>query len=131
MNDSDRLSYYEVSKDKSTRIRDGVEKISMYSNSNKLYFQPTDSVTIFSTEEGSKEKEVKFDSVAINNTPIFSHSNIQKTFAAVYDADNDEWRIYYTSNGRSYKYVAACIDLNGFNLSGELDNVTGGDVLPG
>lgn len=131
LNDSDRLSYYEVSKDKSTRIRDGVEEISMHMNANKLYFQPTDSVTIFSTEEGSKEKEIKFDSVAINETPIFSDTNFKKTFSAVYDNDNDEWRIYYTSNGRSYKYVAACIDLDGFDLTDILDGVIGGDVLPG
>lgn len=129
LNDSDRLSYYNVSKDENQRIRDDVAEISMHNYSNKLYFQLTDSVTVYCTEEGSKEDDVKFDSTSIAGTPIFAKANLKKTFAAVYDYDNDEWRIYYTSNGRSYKFIGACIDIDGFDASDILDNISGN--LPG
>ena len=101
----------------------------MHNYSNKLYFQLTDSVTVYCTEEGSKEDDVKFDSTSIAGTPIFAKANLKKTFAAVYDYDNDEWRIYYTSNGRSYKFIGACIDIDGFDASDILDNISGN--LPG
>jgi hypothetical protein len=133
LNDSDRLSYYDVSKDESKKIRDDVAEISMHKYANKLYFQTMDGTTVYSTEEGSKEDDVKFDSVSIAGTPIFAKANLKKTFAAVYDYDNDEWRIYYTANGRSYKYIAPCIDIEGFDVSDILDGILGdnGSQLPG
>ena len=130
LNDSDRLSYYDVSKDDSEKIRDDVEEISMHQYANKLYFQIIDSPTVYCTEEGSKEDDVKFDSVSIAGIPVFAKANLKKTFAAVYDSDNDEWRVYYTANGRSYKYIAPCIDVDGFNVSNILEDILG-SLLPG
>lgn len=121
LNDSGRLSFYNLSKDKSTRISDDVENISMHTYSNTLYFK-ADSVNIFTTEEGSEKDAAKFDSSTVSGVPVFSDASFKKSFAAFWDSDNEEWRLYYTSNGKSFKFITTAVEIDKFDIP-FLDNV--------
>lgn len=115
LNDSGRLSFYNISKDKSTRISDDVESISMHSYSNTLYFK-ADSVNVFITEEGSEKNSAKFDSATVSGLPVFSDSHFKKSFAAFWDSDNEEWRLYHTANGKSFKFITTAVEIDGFDI---------------
>ena len=115
LDDTSRLMYYSTSKEKKTRIADNVESISMHAYSNTLYFTFADALSIYTTEEGSDKEAAKFDSATITGLPVFANGDFKKTFAAYYD-DNDEWRLYYTSNGKSFKLIGVCSDIAGFEI---------------
>lgn len=117
LDDTSRLMYYSTSKEKKTRIADNVEGISMHDYSNTLYFTFTDAVSIYTTEEGSAKEAAKFDSSVVTGLPTFADSSYKKTFAAFYDVDNEEWRLFYTSNGKSFGLIAVCSDVSGFDVS--------------
>jgi hypothetical protein len=109
--------YYSTSKEKKTRIADNVEGISMYDYAKTLFFKIADTISIYTTEEGSEKEAAKFDSSVISGLPIFSNTDYKKTFATFYDIDNDEWRLFYTSNGKKFSAVAVCSDIMGFDSS--------------
>lgn len=116
LDDTTRLMYYSNSKEKKTRIADNVEGISMHTYSNTLYFTFTDSVNIYTTEEGSEKEAAKFDSGTVTGLPVFANPEYKKTFAAFYDMDNEEWRLFYTSNGKKFKHISVCSDIDGFDI---------------
>ena len=123
LNDASTLMFHDVSKSKNKRIADNVEAISMYDYSNTLYFSFVEAVSIYATEEGSDEEVVKFDSATITGLPYFADSNTKKTFATFYDEDNEEWRLFYTSNGKSFKVIATCDELDGFDVSFSFEDI--------
>ena len=116
LDDTTRLMYYSNSKEKKTRIADNVEGISMHTYSNTLYFTFTDAVNIYITEEGSEKEAAKFDSGTVTGLPVFANPEYKKTFAAFYDMDNEEWRLFYTSNGKKFKHISVCSDIDGFDI---------------
>ena len=116
LDDTTRLMYYSNSKEKKTRIADNVEGISMHTYSNTLYFTFTDAVNIYTTEEGSEKEAAKFDSGTVTGLPVFANPEYKKTFAAFYDMDNEEWRLFYTSNGKKFKHISVCSDIDGFDI---------------
>lgn len=117
LDDTSRLMFYNSSKEKKTRIADNVEGISMHNYSNTLYFTFTDAISIYTTEEGSAKEAAKFDSSVVTGLPAFADSNYKKTFAAFFDVDNEEWRLFYTSNGKSFSLIAVCSELDGIDAS--------------
>lgn len=128
LDDASRLMYYNASKEKKTRISDNVESISMHDYSNTLYFAIADTVSIYTTEEGSAKETAKFDGSVVTGLPAFADANYKKTFAAFYDADNEEWRLFYTSNGSKFSSVAVCSELQGFGKKSILADIIAGIV---
>lgn len=116
LDDTSRLMYYNTSKEKKTRIADNVESISMYTYSNTLYFTFADAVNVYTTVEGSDKEAAKMDSAAVTGLPVFAASDMKKTFAAFYDVDNEEWRLFYTSNGKTFKKISTCSEIDGFEV---------------
>ena len=115
LDDTSRLMYYNTAKEKKTRIADNVEGISMHDYANTLYFTFTDAVSIYTTEEGSEKEIAKFDSSTVVGLPVFEDGNYKKTFATFYDIDNEEWRLFYTSNGKTFNLIAVCSEVDGFD----------------
>lgn len=129
LNDSGRLSFYHTSKEKTTRIADDAGSISMHDYSNTLYYTSTESVGIYTTKEGSSKEEAKFASNALVSLPIFTNADQKKSYAIVWDVDNDRWNVFYTSNGKSFKQIATCPDIPGLDIDNLLDHIiSGGDV---
>ncbi|MBE6536032.1 MAG: hypothetical protein E7677_05365 [Ruminococcaceae bacterium] len=138
ISDVSSLVYYNVAKDDSQRIADDVEYLSMHRYSNTLYFSFTDSMTIYTTSEGSDKKVAKFGTNDVMSIPAFSDDNAKAAYAAFYDEDNSEWQLFYTSNGKTFKTrVASCADIKGFETSDKyqeiVDNIINkvGDVIDG
>lgn len=129
LNDSGRLSFYDTSKSKTTRIADDAASITMHDYSNTLYYTSSESIGIYTTKEGSGKESAELDSNAIVSLPSFTTPEFKKCYAAVWDADNLNFNVYYTSNGRSFKHVAVCVDVSGLDISDILDDiVSGGDI---
>lgn len=128
LDDASRLMYYNASKEKKTRISDNVEGISMHDYSNTLYFAIMDTVSIYTTEEGSAKETAKFDGSVVTGLPAFADANYKKTFAASYDSDNEEWRLFYTSNGSKFSSVAVCSEIQGFGKKSILEDIISGIV---
>lgn len=138
ISDVSSLVYYNVAKDDSQRIADDVEYLSMHRYSNTLYFSFADSMTIYTTSEGSDKKVAKFGTNDVMSIPAFSDDNAKAAYAAFYDEDNSEWQLFYTSNGKTFKTrVASCADIKGFENSDKyqeiIDNIINkvGDVIDG
>ncbi len=114
LDDTTRLMFYNTAKEKKTRIGDNVEGISMHKYSNTLYFTFTDTQSIFYTKEGSSRDTAKFESGTVTGLPFFTDTGLKRTFAAFYDSDNDEFRLFYTSNGKTFKFIGECEEIASF-----------------
>lgn len=121
--ESGRLMFYDVSKDKNTLITDAAEAISMYTYSNTLYFTMSDNLSVFCSEEGSKMEKASMGKTAIMGLPVFADANSKKTFAGFYDVENEEWTLLYTSNGKSFKSVGRCADIEGMYAPTSLQDI--------
>ena len=126
LNDSGRLSFYHASKGKTTRIADDAGSIVMHDYSNTLYYTSTESVAVYTTKEGSSKEEAKFGSLVLTTLPTFTDPAQKKSYAAVWDVDNDRWNIFYTSNGKSFKQVATCLDIPGLDINDIIDDIISG-----
>lgn len=123
-----KLMYYDVDKDQNTRITDVAESISMHSYANKLYFSVSESDGIFESKEGSKMEKATMGKLAVTGIPVFSDANSKNTYVGFYDIENEEWSLAYTSNGKSFKAIGTCTDIDGmtpiFGLSDFIDMIT-------
>lgn len=122
LDDASRLMYYNTSKEKKTRIADNVSAISMYDYTNTLYFSIIDNSSIYVTEEGSDKEVAKLASSIVTGLPMFADSDYKKTFAAFHDADNDEWRLFYTSNGKKFTLISVCAEVDGIEGSEQVED---------
>ena len=130
LSDGNRLRFYKLSSDKTTRISDDAEEIVMYDCGNVLYFTETENVNVFSSKEGSSAETVKFDSTSVTGIPVFSNAGSDKTYVAFEDTDSGDWKLFYTSNGSKFKMVDnSCVEIDGMsdfdwdlNLGGSNDN---------
>ena len=126
LSDGNRLRFYKLSSDKTTRISDDAESIVMYENGDILYFTETENVNVFSSKEGSSPETVKFDSTSVTGIPYFSATGSKKTYAAFEDTDSGDWKLFYTSNGKKFKIVDnSCSDIFGMDIF-DLDLNLGG-----
>ena len=129
LTDQEKLYFYHSSKGKTTFIADDVGSISMHSYSNTLYYTSTESVGVYTTKEGSSKEEAKFGSNALVSLPIFTNSDQKKSYAIVWDTDNNRWNVFYTSNGKSFKQITTCPDIPGIDIDNILDDIiSGGDI---
>ena len=70
---------------------------------------------MYTTEEGSSKEQAKFGDSNVTGLPTFTASDAKKTFVTFYDIDNDEWRLFYTANGKNFEILAVCSKLDGFD----------------
>ena len=124
----DALRYYKVSKEKSSKICEDVIGISMHKYTNTLYFTIEDAVSVYRTEEGSSKEQAKFDGNNLTGLPVFTDTNAKRGFVGFFDEDNEEWRLYYTSNGSKYKFMAICEDVAQFDNGITIDDIIDGIV---
>lgn len=116
LSDGNRLRYYKLSTEKTTRISDDAEEIVMYTSANTLYFTESENVNVFSSKEGSSAETVKFDSTSVTGIPVFSDANSDKTYVAFEDVDSGDWKLFYTSNGKKFKMVDnSCVEIPGMS----------------
>jgi len=101
------LRFYEVADNKKSKITEEADQIVMQDYSNILYFSEIDSVAVYSTKEGSAKESVEFDKSDISALPEFKYTNMSKTYAYYYDADNVGLKLYYSSNGKKFKLVTS------------------------
>jgi hypothetical protein len=112
--DGGELSFFDRAKDKSTRIQLDVEEMSMHAYTNTLYFKiEGDEVDVYCTKEGSSGTIAKFGNDKISSVPEFINGNLQKTYAAMWDDDNSDWRLFYTANGKTFKFMTTTVYVQG------------------
>lgn len=111
-----RLMYYDLSKEKTTPINNSVSAISMHTASNVLYFTTDGTLGVFTTKEGAKMEKADMGSVTPTALPFFVDANSKATFAGYYDADNTEFVLIYTSNGKKFKQISECLAIDGIDL---------------
>ena len=126
LGDSGRLSFYHSSKGKTTRIADDAGSLVMHDYSNTLYYTSTESVGVYTTKEGSGKEEAKFGTIALTTLPTFTDPTQKKSYAVIWDVDNNKWNVFYTSNGKSFKQIATCLDIPGIDINDIFDDIISG-----
>ena len=118
----DALRYRKVSakNDKSTKVCQDVTAITMHRYSNTLYFSIEDAEAVYCSEEGGEKEQAKFDGITLTGLPQFMDTNAKKNFVGVYDESNEEWKLFYTSNGKKFKAVANCEDILQFSINSSI-----------
>lgn len=107
LNDEGRLTFQKRLSTKGQKIADDVVSMVMYDYSNTLYFEIEDTTKTYCTKEGSAREPVTFDSVTVTSLPDFDATFSKRSFAYFYDEDGDCYKIFYTSNGKSFKTVVS------------------------
>ena len=118
----DALRYRKVSakNDKSTKVCQDVTAITMHRYSNTLYFSIEDAEAVYCSEEGGEKEQAKFDGITLTGLPQFMDTNAKKNFVGVYDESNEEWKLFYTSNGKKFKAIANCEDILQFSINSSI-----------
>ncbi len=114
------LRFYKLADDQSYRkgLSDTVSKLSFYNYANKAYFSVADleSVSIYTSEEGSEKETAKLDSTQITGVPTFSAPHSKRCYAYYYDIEQG-WMIFYTSSGKRFNLVTGdCQSINGVSI---------------
>ncbi len=116
LGDDTRLMYYTMSTDKSKRVADNVQDISMHTYSNTLYYTYIDTMAVYCSKESTKSEVADIEG-SVSGVPYFANADCKKTFVAFYDSDNDEWKLLYTANGKKFKLVSTCETIPGFTAN--------------
>jgi len=113
----DTLIFYKSSTKTPKGVSEDVTDITFYDYANTLYFICEDEPQPFTSEEGSPKESIKFGRTEVAANPVFVDGAQKKTFAYTYDETSGHYNLYYTSNGKSFKLIAAdCSDVNGASL---------------
>ncbi len=113
--DHDDVYYYKLAKEKPTRIKKDVGDIMFYSYSNVLYMEQEtadEKNEIYVTSEGSDPEKIKFGKTELTELPTLSAPHSKKTYAYYHDETNDNYMLFYTANGSSFKLVSECENIN-------------------
>ena len=95
----------------------------MHRYSNTLYFSIEDAETVYCSEEGGEKEQAKFDGITLTGLPQFIDTNAKKNFVGVYDESNEEWKLFYTSNGKKFKAIANCEDILQFDNGSIIEDI--------
>ena len=82
-----------------------------YTYSNELYFEKVDSVEThgtYKTSEGSNHESFEFGKITLTTLPDLTNTYSKKSYACYFDETTDNYILFYTSNGRSFRKVAEC-----------------------
>lgn len=110
------LNFYRTSKKKSARIMGDVSEFAFYEYANNLYFEKDEALNpecSYRTSEGSEAKEVEFGDHKVISAPKFTNSYSKKTYSYFWDDAKGAYVLFYTSNGKSFKFVSDCNVING------------------
>ena len=105
------LYFYKLAKGKATRITSDVTELLFYTYSNELYFEKVDSVEThgtYKTSEGSNHESFEFGKTTLTSLPELTNTYSKKSYACYFDETTDNYLLFYTSNGRSFRKVAEC-----------------------
>ena len=108
------LHFKKLSQRRADAISENVTSFYFYEDSNELYFERIASVEameVLRTTEGSNPEMVKFGKTEITELPIITNTNSKKSYAYIYNKETDNYLLYYTSTGSSFKLVAECTDI--------------------
>ncbi len=117
LEDTNTLKYYKVSAENTTRIADGVAQISMHDYANTLYFTYTDADETYCTKEGSDKELAKFGKASAAGIPHFTSATAKCAYAGFLDDETEEWTLFYTSNGKTFKSIGNCSEIEGLEYS--------------
>ena len=105
------LYFYKLAKAKATRITNDVTDLFFYTYANELYFEKADSVDAhgtYRTTEGSDHQTFEFGKMKLTSLPEITNRYSKKSYACYLDKTTDNYVLFYTSNGRSFKKVSEC-----------------------
>ncbi len=113
LTDDNNLMFYKSSTEKKSRIFEDVTELSFNRYSNILYFDTLDGNKIYMTEEGSDEELVSFDRVELSGLPVFTSPAQKRTYAYLLNPETNLYDVYYTSTGKTFKFVSGdCMTVN-------------------
>ena len=114
------LYFFKLAKGKAARITNDVDKLSFYDYANELYFEKIDSVEThgtYRTSEGSDHETFKFGKTTLTTLPTFTNTYSKNSYACYYDDTTDNYLLFYTSNGNSFKQIAECEKITSSSVS--------------
>ena len=125
----DALRYYNIDKEKSSKVAQDVTAIAMHGYANTIYFSMEDAEAVYCSKEGGDKEQAKFDGITLTGLPQFIDTNAKKNFVGVYDESNEEWKLFYSSDGKRFESVATCEKIlqfhNGSIIEDIIDAITG------
>ena len=101
---------------KTSSVASNVADMTFRFATNTLYYSSSEEMAIYSSENGSQKptESIKFDSTALTDIPVFANSVTKKAYVAFYDEATDNWKLFYTLGGSSFKLVASgCAEITG------------------
>jgi len=116
---------------KPTLIADNVDLESVQHCANSIYFSlaDDDKKTVYISTNGSDDKSLSFKDGTPAQAPKIvigvsgvEHNAMNKRAYAIFVDTNDSVKLYYTSNGKKFKYVAGNCTIDGFNSSNSSTN---------
>ena len=105
------LYFYKLAKGKASRITNDVTDLLFYTYANELYFEKADSVDLhgtYRTTEGSDHQSFEFGKTTLTSLPEITNRYSKKSYACYLDETTDNYILFYTSNGRSFRRVTEC-----------------------
>ena len=88
-----------------------------------------DAEAVYCSKEGGEKEQAKLDGITLTGLPQFIDTNAKKNFVGVYDESNEEWKLFYTSDGKRFESVATCEKIlqfhNGSIIEDIIDAITG------
>ena len=109
------LYFYKLTKGKPSRITNSVDGLTFYNYANQVMFEKVEDGDVFGvymTEEGSDYEALTFDKITPTSLPNLTNAYSKKCYAYYYDEAEDNYVLFYTSNGKSFKKVADCDDIS-------------------
>ena len=114
------LNYYKTSSDNKERVFYQVDMISFYTNSNKLYFiNNKEGPAIDVSKESTDYDKAKFGSSELASLPYFTTPDIKKCYAIVWNPVDGDYSVYFTSNGKRFKFLKKIDDCKSIIINGE------------
>ena len=105
------LYFYKLAKGKASRITNDVTDLLFYTYANELYFEKVDSADAhgtYRTSEGSDHHSFEFGKTKLTKLPEITNTYSKKSYACYLDETTDNYVLFYTSNGRSFRRITEC-----------------------
>ena len=124
LTDMGYLHYYKTSSDHKEKVSYDVDAISFHNNSNRLFFVNTTIEPIINVSKESTDYDTaKFGSTDLVSVPYFTTPNIKKCYALVWNAENESFSVYFTSNGKRFKFLKKIDDCANVIIDGKEINL--------
>ena len=117
------LHYYKTSSDHKEKVSYNVDMISFHDNSNRLFFvNDVVEPVIDVSKESTDYDTAKFGSAELTALPYFTTPDIKKCYALVWSEETETYSVYFTSNGKNFKFLKKVSDCKSITVNGvEID----------